>query len=115
LKIIFFLNIRIIIFENYDSYDEKEKYCANLCPLECQTNSFDVTSNELSNEYNESLLSMNFFYHNNKVSKLTQSVKTSPTDLISNIGGTLGLFLELSFVSIIRLLLLIYEIFFFFI
>ena len=102
-------------FKYYDSYDEKEKYCANLCPLECQTNSFDVTSNELSNEYNESLLSMNFFYYNNKVSKLTQSVKTSPTDLISNIGGTLGLFLELSFVSIIRLLLLIYDIFFFFI
>ena len=31
---------------------------------------------------------MNFFYDNSKVSKLTQSVKTSLADFISNTGGT---------------------------
>ena len=106
-------------YENRDSnasFYEKLGSCGNVCPFECQTNSFDVTKNELFLSLEDKrFLQMNFFYDNSKVSKLTQSVKTSLADFISNTGGTLGLFLEFSFLSIIRLLILIYDIIFFFI
>ena len=69
--------------------------CSDACPLECQTKSFDVNTNSI--RFYDSILQMNFFYLNNKYTELTQSVKTTETDLISNAGGTLGLFLDFTF------------------
>ena len=48
---------------------------------------------------------INFFYNDNQYTELTQSVKTTVADLVSNIGGLLGLFLELSFMSAYRLVI----------
>ena len=55
------------------------------------------------------------FYEDLKYTLITQKPKIELFGLISNIGGTLGLFLELSSVRIIRMLLFIYDLFFFFI
>jgi hypothetical protein len=41
---------------------------------------------------------------------ISEKAKTEPYNFISNIGGTLGLFLGISFLSFIEILEIIYEI-----
>ena len=45
-------------------------------------------------------LRINIFSPNNKYTKLVQTVKTSESDMMSGLGGTMGLFLEISFLSV---------------
>ena len=78
-----------------------------MCPFECSSTTFDIFQNEI--EYDNSSLYMNFFYSDLKYTEITQSVKTTQTDLISNTGGVLGLFFELSFISIYRLINFVLE------
>lgn len=73
--------------------------CSHLCPLECQTRSFEATENSL-NLSGHPNLHMNFFYWNNRHTEMTQVAKTIEVDLISNTGGVFSLFLELSFLRV---------------
>ena len=58
--------------------------------------SLDLLSNHLSK--------LVIFYDEMKESKISQEIKYHLTDLISNIGGTLSLFLGLSFLSFIEII-----------
>ncbi len=77
--------------------------CSKLCPLECTSTSFDIIENKMNvNLSNPKGSAMNFYYSDRKYTEITQSVKVTFADFISNTGGVLGLFLELSFVSVYR-------------
>ena len=105
-------NVSIIeaLWDKYDEFDKKE-ICSHRCPLECSSTSFDITQNEI--EYNNgAYMEINFFYTDLKYTEFSQSIKTTEADLISNTGGVLGIFLELSFMSAYRLITFIFDIIF---
>ncbi len=80
--------------------------CSQHCPLECLSNIFEVSEGiTYFDEQAANFVWINFFYNDNQYTELTQSVKTTVADLVSNIGGLLGLFLELSFMSAYRLVI----------
>jgi hypothetical protein len=81
-----------------------EGNCYRKCPLECEQTTFDVSIGEVAFDVN--VLNMNFFYLDRHYTDISQVAKTSVADLIANTGGVLGLFLELSFLSVYRFLLI---------
>ena len=84
--------------------------CSHVCPEECDSVSFDLARNEINLEPGEpDFLSVVFYYSEQSYEQVSQSVKTSVSDLIANNGGVLGLFLELSFFSAYRFILFIYD------
>ncbi len=106
--------------------------CEDLCPLECESISYSPMEksvimdflhshfnksgifeslktklgmkNLTENEISTSVSFVSVFYNELKYNQITQTPKTSPSALISNLGGTLGLFFELSFLSLYKLL-----------
>ena len=87
-----------------------EGNCSRKCPLECEQTTFDVSIGEVAFDVN--VLNINFFYLDRHYTDISQVVKTSAADLIANTGGVLGLFLELSFLSVYRFLLLGFDLIF---
>ena len=81
--------------------------CSRLCPLECGSTSFDLSTSEIAVE--NGFLTVCFYFFDRKYTEITQTVKTTGADLISNIGGVLGLFMELSFVSAYRFVLFVFD------
>ncbi len=121
----------------YDEFDYFNE-CSVECPLECTTSSYDITAQSisyitstekiasfreiLSRKYNlvnmsdeevgKRVLSLYVFYEDLKFTQITQIAKTTSTDLVSKVGGTLGLFLGLSLLSFIEIFELLLEILF---
>lgn len=121
----------------HDEYDKFDYYqaCKSLCPLECNTTTYDITAQSIKYVTSQSklalarsviplaeiaglsdttlasrILSLYVFYEDLKFTEITQIAKTTPTDLVSKIGGTLGFFLGLSLLSFIEILELFLEI-----
>ena len=87
--------------------------CSKLCPLECSSTTFDIIQNEMNlNPNDPNVLDIHFYYSDRKYTEITQSVKVTGADFISNTGGLLGLFLELSFFSAYRFILFIFDLIF---
>ena len=86
--------------------------CSHLCPLECETVTFETDVNTFETDALNNTISINFFYSDNKYTEIVQSEKTSGADLIANTGGVLSLFLEFSFWSVYRFILGLVEVFF---
>lgn len=84
--------------------------CSDICPLECSSTSFELSKNEVTS--NVDSLWMNFFYLERRYTEISESVKTTGADLVSNTGGVLGLFLEISFISAYRLIIYIFDVYF---
>ena len=98
---------------NFTKYDLVEK-CSDFCPLECESMTFSysiLTYNSL-NTTNSQSTSIYVYYKTLKYTSITQQVKTKPEQLISNLGGYLGLFVGLSFVSLFEITEIIIEIIF---
>ena len=118
-------------FREYALKPELKKKCN--CPLECETNSFSHAysiSEDPTIQYSKFLMNQSLikkrlgslsyidlkqnvarvqiFYNELKETFISEEIKTKIFDLVSNIGGTLGLFLGLSFLSLIEF----FEIFF---
>ncbi len=122
-----FINEKVgkCIFNLYYAYILKNltlpSDCIRKCPLECDRYTYTINQNYLgliSNEYWDSMNLTTFQQNNNIVvintyfSSLdylfiSEIAKTSPFDLVSNIGGSLGLFIGFSFLNIAE----IFEIF----
>ena len=68
-------------------------------------------SNMTYEEMRKNVAKVNIFYDELKQTVLSESVKTEISDLISNLGGLLGLFLGLSFLSLIEFVELILQTF----
>jgi hypothetical protein len=112
--------------------------CNRYCPLECYSISYEFTSSfssyptrsyakksllnnsvirsKFQNEtltydlLKESVLSLNIYYDKLTYTGITKDAKTELIDLISNIGGLLGLFLGISFLSFVEIIEIIIEI-----
>jgi len=87
--------------------------CADYCPLECDTISYFVTANNYKPSDNN-LTSFIAYYRSLKYALITQQPKFLLFDLISNIGGILGLFVGISFVSFFELTEILMQIVFIF-
>ena len=103
------------------------QFCSKFCPLECESMSFQITTSftnyptkQYADKYlinnpnikskfdNDSLnydmikkstLSLNIYYEQLSYTEINQKAKTEIVDLVSNIGGLMGLFLGISFLS----------------
>ena len=103
------------------------QFCSKFCPLECESMSFQITTSftnyptkQYADKYlinnpnikskfdNDSLnydmikkstLSLNIYYEQLSYTEISQKAKTEIVDLVSNIGGLMGLFLGISFLS----------------
>ena len=111
--------------------------CIQYCPLECYSITYSVTTrstnypsynyaldslmtnpivkSKFQNEtltydlLKESVLSLNIYYDKLTYTGITKDTKTELIDLISNIGGLLGLFLDISFLSFVEIIEIIFE------
>ncbi len=110
--------------------------CAEYCPLECrsviyQTNvavgpltdfyyaknmgkyvkimSKELNQSVTETEVRENLLNMFVFFKGLQYTDISQIPKTSLVDLLSSIGGSMGLFLGLSLISVVEIVDLIVE------
>jgi len=110
---------------------DKDEDCKHLCPLECESTQYiifeskplltDVSNIEIyspelipeienklnitinsSEEFKKNSLEIYVFYDCLKYTKISQTPKTTLSALISNLGGSTGLFLNLSFISVCR-------------
>ena len=112
-----------------EAFVDKNVYevCHPHCPLECESISYSISlsfakfpnqiyyrqliNNSLIKskypvEYNikysdieQSVVAFNVYYDDLKYTTITEVAKTTITDLISNMGGLLGLFIGVSFLS----------------
>ena len=111
--------------------------CNQYCPLECYSISYQlwpsfasyptrgyakksllkntIITSKFQNEtltydlLKQSVLSLNVYYDQLIYIKITKNIKTELIDLISNIGGLLGLFLGISFLSFVEIIEIIIE------
>ena len=125
--------------EQFESFnDDFNVKCNEMCPLECekmifstvysQLNQFsrerasiyvknplvEVKFNELSNVTYEKLLRsvvrFNVFYDSLSLIEVTEKPNFTTVDLISNMGGTFGLFLGISVLSLLEIVEFCFEI-----
>lgn len=125
-------------FANFYSQDVKS-ICGDECPLECNKAVYSITTSFVeypSKSYarilrqnkkiqaffdgnltamtdealKKSLLQLNVYYAELSYEVYSESQKTSLVDLVSGIGGTLGLFLGMSFLSFVEFIDLIVQI-----
>jgi adenylosuccinate lyase len=108
--------------------DNQQAFCSQYCPLECDSFNYDISTHKVPafkyaiydkldldprnltinstwqiltsglNEY-----SFTVYYEDLKYTYISQQAKVEFIDLISNIGGSLGLFLGISFISFLEL------------
>jgi len=112
--------------KNYDMV----KNCDHLCPLECESTQYKISESTFSifdlnvedikltnisfiekklnitinstEEFNKNKLQLQVNFDSLKYTKISQTPKTTLSALISNLGGSTGLFLDLSFMSACR-------------
>jgi hypothetical protein len=122
--------IQVFFFHNY------QNECLIGCPLECESESYAFTVSSLDypskvfadyiskksgimsrygnrtpsyDELKGSLVKLNINFQSLQYTLVEESQKTTWLDLISNIGGTLGLFTGFSFLSLVEVLEIIFE------
>jgi len=89
------------------------KECSQYCPLECDSIFYYVESSSLAiepNNLNTTKVKVN--YRSLKYTLITEIEKYPLQDLISNVGGILGLFIGVSFVSLVEIIELFTEMIF---
>ncbi len=88
--------------------------CKEYCPLECETISYSVNFNILSDftTFNETTLVV--YFESLKYTSISQLPKAKELDLISSIGGIFGLFIGVSFVTLFEIAELFIEFLFIF-
>jgi len=107
---------------------DRETNCNDLCPLECESTQYKMSQSMLSltdyseytlpwipvlkkklnlrinstEEFNRNYLEIGVYFDSLKYTKISQTPKTCLSGLVSNFGGSFGLFLDLSFLSVCR-------------
>ena len=85
---------------NYPSTNYAERLVKNSFIQSKFENRTDVSIEELRNN----LLAINVYYSKLNYKSYQESAKTQMVDLVSGIGGTIGLFLGVSFLSFIEII-----------
>ena len=121
-----------------DYLNDFSSECNLQCPLECESTSYHLSAYKLTSDlidiqnesfsfnfsnmseqnrilqesYLENVIKFIFYFDESKYTEISQIAKTSLPDIVSNVGGTLGLFLGLSLLSFIEIFDFIIEAFF---
>jgi hypothetical protein len=114
-----------------ESIDDIETICASQCPLECDHVTYELSmsaltypnkqfydslkynSSEMSFEkYQQSHLGVDIFFPIKQYVEITEKPKITLVDLVSSLGGALGVFLGLSVFSFIEIFEIIFQILF---
>ena len=82
------------------------KYYKNLFNYQLGIN---LSDSELKNYLIRKSLAIDVFYSEIGYTKISESPKTSIIDLLSNVGGTLGLFVGISMLSLIEIVEILFE------
>ena len=95
-------------FYNNDLRNMRSSYC----PAECNSIAFLSSVNTVKPPPNieENITAINVYYSSLKHTSFLQAAKTTPQQLVSNIGGYLGLFVGMSFMSIFEISEILFEI-----
>jgi hypothetical protein len=131
------IKIGFELFRNFTDNFDRSHDCFNGCPLECESESYSFSVSSLDypskvfadyiskgnpimsrygnrtpsyNQLKRSLVKLNINYRDLQYTLVEESQKTTWLDLLSNVGGTLGLFTGFSFLSLVELLEIIFEI-----
>ncbi len=85
--------------------------CVSSCPLECNSTSFQMSSSFSQITLNAaSTVRVNIFYESLSYIEISETEAKSAIDLISEIGGIMGLFLGLSFMSFMEFFEMLFRI-----
>jgi len=98
-----------------DNFNKKDiDRCSDYCPIECETFSYDISINLRTNQAlsTSNIFGIYVYYEDLKYTLISQQPKIQFIDLISNIGGSLGLFVGISFISFLELFEILIEIIF---
>ena len=92
-------------YRNRFYLDSLSDVCSNYCPSKCDSLNYYGFSDSIpiSENYSE----IQVYLRSLKYTLITQQAKVVISDLIANIGGTISLFIGLSFISVFELLELI--------
>ena len=82
---------------------ERIPMCFDYCPLECDSISISYSINAYDSNASKDYVTIYVFYKTLKYTSITQQAKTKGRQLVSNLGGYLGLFVGLSFVSLFEI------------
>ena len=125
-------------FETYNSFIKSDvnELCSGWCPVECESTEISVSTSASAfptrsfyefykdNEYfkrllrnesatyeslRESVLELNIYYDSFAYTKIEQSPVSTIVDLVSNMGGTLGLLIGISLLSLVEILEIVVE------
>jgi hypothetical protein len=87
-------------FSKFPSYFYARKLIENNALIKSRFSHKNITYQDLAN----SLIAVDIFFDELKTTSINSSVKMNLVDLIANIGGALGLFLGVSFLSLVELI-----------
>ena len=113
-----------------NNFGDNNKYCNDECPFECNSIGFEITTNYglyptnkyadmlTKNLYNKGIVvnntdvaksfaKFNVYYNSMTYKSIVEKQQYVFVDLLSNIGGTLGLYLGMSLLSLIEIIELI--------
>ena len=88
------------------------EYCANYCPLECDTIKYVVNVNSVSIPPPDEAIIV-AYYRSLKYAVSNQQPKEQIIDFVTDVGGLLGLFIGISFMSFVEIVHFFSEIVFF--
>jgi hypothetical protein len=118
-KIDYFLNSlremnNMLSNEFFKIYDALiSNVCLPLCPLECDSMNYDMSLSMMKfTNNNENLIGFNAYYYDSTLTFISELEKFNFLDLISSIGGNLGLFIGVSFLSFAEFIEYLVEIYF---
>jgi len=84
--------------------------CEQYCPLECDSVSYSTEVTSVPEE--DGYIHLRIYYENLQYTSITQIPKEEVFDLIASLGGSLGLFIGLSFMTVFEIGELLIESFF---
>lgn len=77
--------------------------CSNYCPIECDSVTYTVSAKSVSENF-KNISRIFVYYRSLKYTAISQQQSIYLSDLVSNIGGILGLFIGISFLSFIEII-----------
>jgi hypothetical protein len=88
--------------------------CKNECPQECEFNNYKTYQSYVgpfksSDILNANQIGVNFYYEKLEYILIDQIAKMNQFDLVSSVGGTLGLFLGFSFFTLVEIIEILFE------
>lgn len=99
-------------------YDESYQECFSYCPLECDNTAYAIVPftqpilTNVTKDLKLDIVSFTIYYENLRYTLIKQKPKTEIDDFVANIGGLLGLFLGISFLSLVEIFEIIFAIIF---